>query len=245
MRYKNAAQILPPELLRQVQTYVDGEFLYIPRLPERRRSWGETTATRRELLDRNRSIYAGYLSGETPETLAKQYYLSEKSIYRILRMTRRKGPDPMNIIQLKDHPERIPAAAAWFHEKWKVPVEAYLESMEASLTAAGGVPAWYVCLGPKDEFIAGIGVIENDFHKRPDLTPNLCALYVEEPYRNRGIARALLDRACRGLFEKGIGTAYLITSHTAFYERCGWQFYGMIEEDDGNMIRMYQKTTGA
>lgn len=132
----------------------------------------------------------------------------------------------MNIIPLKDCPEMIPAAAAWFHEKWKVPVEAYLESMEASLKTATGVPAWYVCLGPGDALIAGIGVIDNDFHRRPDLTPNLCALYVEEPYRRQGIARALLDRACQGLWEAGIGTAYLITSHTAFYECCGWQFYG-------------------
>ena len=37
--------------------------------------------------------------------------------------------------------------------------------------------------------------------------------------------------------------AYLITGHTDFYEMCGWEFYGMIEEDDGNMIRMYTRKT--
>ena len=83
-------------------------------------------------------------------------------------------------------------------------------------------------------------MIENDFHKRPDLMPNLCAMYVEEAYRNRGLARALLDNACEKLSIKGIDTAYLITSHTDFYEHCGWTFYDMIEEDDGNMIRLYQ-----
>lgn len=90
MSYKNAAQVLPPELLRQIQEYVDGEFLYIPRLPERKRGWGESTATRQVLDRRDRGIYAAYLSGATAEDLAKQYYLSEKSIYRILGKQGRK-----------------------------------------------------------------------------------------------------------------------------------------------------------
>lgn len=150
----------------------------------------------------------------------------------------------MDIIALKDCPERIGTAAGWFHEKWKVPVEAYLESMEDSRRAKGGVPAWYVIPDEQGHIIAGIGVIENDFHKRKDLAPNLCALFVEEPWRNRGLARQLLDHACKGLAEAGVEKAYLITSHREFYERCGWRFYGMIEEDDGNRIRMYERETG-
>lgn len=149
----------------------------------------------------------------------------------------------MRMIALKDCPARMEEAAAWFHEKWKVPVEAYRESMEESQRSSSGVPAWYVVLDEKDQIMAGIGVIANDFHKRPDLTPNLCALYVEEAYRGRGIAKKLLDHACRALSGAGIPKAYLITDHTAFYERCGWEFYGMIEEDDGNPIRMYQRET--
>lgn len=150
----------------------------------------------------------------------------------------------MDIITIKDNPDRQKAAADWFHEKWKVPVEAYRTSMEESRAAKGGVPAWYIVQDETGTIIAGIGVIANDFHKRPDLTPNLCALYVEEPYRKRGIARMLLDHACEKLSEAGVKTAYLITSHQEFYERCGWRFYGMIEEDDGNSIRMYEKTIG-
>ena len=72
MSYKQAAHILPPELLRAVQAYVDGECIYIPRRAGRRRSWGEATATRRELKVRN-------------EALAGRYYLSVKSIQRIVR----------------------------------------------------------------------------------------------------------------------------------------------------------------
>ena len=86
MSYKQAAHILPPELLREVQAYIDGECIYIPRLAGQRRDWGERTATRRELTARNERIFAEYLRGEPLGILAKRYYLSAKSIQRIIRL---------------------------------------------------------------------------------------------------------------------------------------------------------------
>lgn len=145
------------------------------------------------------------------------------------------------ILSIRNHPELMEQAARWFSGKWGVPVEAYSDSMTDSLSPEAAVPAWYVMLDEDGELMAGLGVIANDFHKRPDLTPNLCALYVEEPYRKQGIARRLLDHACMELSQKGIRTAYLITGHTQFYEHCGFSFFGMIEEDDGNLIRMYSR----
>ena len=76
MSYKKAAQILPDELIRQIQQYVDGEAIYIPRSDERRRAWGDSTVTRRELRDRNESIYREYLGGATMAALAQRYFLS-------------------------------------------------------------------------------------------------------------------------------------------------------------------------
>ena len=91
-----------------------------------------------------------------------------------------------------------------------------------------------------NESIAGVGVIENDFHERKDLTPNVCALYVEEKYRCRGIAGKLLKLVRDDMENKGISPLYLITEHTSFYERYGWEFLCMVkEEDSDNMIRMY------
>lgn len=145
------------------------------------------------------------------------------------------------ILSIRNHPELMEKAARWFSGKWGVPLDAYLESMTSSLHPECAVPAWYVILDEYGAVIAGLGVIANDFHKRPDLTPNLCALYVEEPYRKQGIARKLLDHACMELSHQGIRTVYLITGHTQFYEHCGFTFYGMIEEDDGNLIRMYSR----
>lgn len=88
MSYKKAEQILPEEVLRKVQEYIDGECLYIPRISENRKCWGASTATRRELRDRNARIYADYLSGQTMEELAQSYFLSLKSIQRIIKQAK-------------------------------------------------------------------------------------------------------------------------------------------------------------
>ena len=147
------------------------------------------------------------------------------------------------ITDLRMQPQWIQKAAQWFHSKWGVPLEAYLQRMNDALTVDCGVPAWHIILNEQEEIIAGLGVIENDFHKRKDLAPNICAVYVEEAYRRQGMARMLLDHAANELAHHGGDTVYLITGHTGLYERYGFTFYGMIEEDDGNMIRMYQRPT--
>lgn len=127
-------------------------------------------------------------------------------------------------------PDRIPEAAVWFSQKWSVPEQAYIDSMEAGLQPGAVVPKWYiVCHGEK--IIAGIGVIENDFHDRTDLTPNVCAVYVEPDYRNQGIAGQMLNRVCADMKAEGIETLYLLTDHDSFYERYGWEFYCMAHGD--------------
>lgn len=99
------------------------------------------------------------------------------------------------IIRLTDKPEMKEPAAQWFHEKWGIPKEAYTESIEDCLTKRNPVPQWYVAM-QNDRIIGGLGVIENDFHDRKDLTPNVCAVYTEEDCRCKGIAGALLNYVC-------------------------------------------------
>ena len=89
MRYKNATQHLPKELLEQVQQYADGEFLYIPRIKGAKREWGAKTATRRELMARNERIHKEYLAGESADALSRRYFLSVKSIQRIIASQKR------------------------------------------------------------------------------------------------------------------------------------------------------------
>ncbi|MBD5479566.1 MAG: hypothetical protein HDR11_08665 [Lachnospiraceae bacterium] len=85
MGYIRAEEILPVEIIELIQQYVDGTNIYIPRRQENRQEWGSKTAYRWELQDRNQRIYRDYLSGRPACELAKSYYLSEKSIQRIIR----------------------------------------------------------------------------------------------------------------------------------------------------------------
>ena len=141
-------------------------------------------------------------------------------------------------VTLRQKPELKEAAAAWFHDKWEVPQEAYLECMEAYLNHKTEY-GWYLCLD-QGRIAGGLGVIENDFHNRKDLAPNVCALYTEMKYRCQGIAGRLLDLVVRDMKSKGITPIYLITDHTSFYERYGWEFLCMVQgEDEPDLMRMY------
>lgn len=141
-------------------------------------------------------------------------------------------------INLSDMPAIKNQAAEWFHNKWGVPQEAYIECMEAYLNGETDY-GWYLCLDG-DQIVAGLGVIDNDFHDRPDLTPNVCAVYTEDNYRGQGIAGRLLNIVVEDCRQKGISPVYLVTDHTGFYERYGWEFLCMVQGDDEpEMTRMY------
>ena len=141
-------------------------------------------------------------------------------------------------ITLRDEPELKDAAAEWFNSKWGVPKQAYLDYMTAYLNRETEY-GWYLCLNG-DRIIGGLGVIENDFHDRKDLTPNVCAVYTEEANRGQGIAGQLLNMVVEDMRSKGISPLYLVTDHTGFYERYGWEFFCMVQGDgEPGMTRMY------
>ena len=141
-------------------------------------------------------------------------------------------------ITLREHPELKDNAAQWFHEKWGVPKEAYLECMDDYLNNKTEY-GWYLCLDGY-RIIGGMGVIENDFHDRKDLSPNVCAVYTEKDYRCQGIAGKLLDMVVDDMKSKGISPIYLVSDHTSFYERYGWEFLCMVQGDgEPDMTRMY------
>ena len=143
------------------------------------------------------------------------------------------------ILKLRDHPEWAGKAAQWFHEKWGVPKEAYLDSMQQMLLGASPVPQWYIDV-EEGVILGGLGVIHNDFHDRKDLSPNVCAVYVNEDCRCRGIAGQLLHAVCDDMAALGVKTLYLLTDHTSFYERYGWQFFCMAQGDgEEHESRMY------
>ncbi len=132
-------------------------------------------------------------------------------------------------ITLREKPELKIPAAEWFSSKWGVPQEAYLECMDSYLDGENDY-GWYLCLDG-EKIIGGMGVIENDFHDRKDLAPNVCAVYTEPDYRCQGIAGKLLNLTVEDMRSNGVSPVYLVTDHTGFYERYGWEFYCMAQGD--------------
>ncbi len=83
MKYENAKDLLPPELLTQVQKYVSGKLMYVP-IAEEAKGWGTASGYRQKLLKRNQTIYNEYVMGKTVSELADEYFLSVDSIKKIV-----------------------------------------------------------------------------------------------------------------------------------------------------------------
>lgn len=124
-------------------------------------------------------------------------------------------------------------------KKWNIPKSAYIGSMNDALSTEKGFPQWYLAING-GKIIGGLGVIENDFHERKDLSPNVCAVYTEKFYRCKGIAGHLLSMVVEDMKSKGITPIYLLTDHTGFYERYGWEFLCIVQGNgESDMSRMY------
>ena len=84
MSYVNADDVLPKDLIGEIQKYVDGQLIYIPRKDENSLSCGENNGTKEKLAERNQTIVNSYYSGQTIAELGKVYFLSEKRIQGII-----------------------------------------------------------------------------------------------------------------------------------------------------------------
>ena len=83
MGYRNAQEIFPEGLLKQIQRYVSGETIYIP-AGEERKAWGETSGYQRYIRERNEAIRRDFSEGLSIEKLMEKYALSYDSIKRIV-----------------------------------------------------------------------------------------------------------------------------------------------------------------
>jgi Mor family transcriptional regulator len=91
MKYEKAQNILPNSIIEQIQKYMDGGYIYIPRKDENKKSWGENTETKKQLNARDKEIFNKYSSGVPVKILSEQYFLTESSIRRIIRNQRSYG----------------------------------------------------------------------------------------------------------------------------------------------------------
>jgi len=88
MGYMRALEVLPDAMVREIQKYVEGELIYIPKL--NKAAWGTKTNTKAVLKKRNREIYADYREGMSVSELSQKYYLAEKSMCRIIKQENEK-----------------------------------------------------------------------------------------------------------------------------------------------------------
>ena len=84
MKYQNAKFLLPPGLLRQLQGYIQGGYLYVPIAEKERRRWGELSGYREELARRNSRIASEARAGASLDALAEKYFLSVSAIRKIV-----------------------------------------------------------------------------------------------------------------------------------------------------------------
>lgn len=88
MKYKNVNKILPPELIEEIQKYIQGEIIYIPKKDKQIHK--VPTEYRIELEKRDARIYTKHLEGMSNDQLAKNYNLAQSSIRRIIVEQRKK-----------------------------------------------------------------------------------------------------------------------------------------------------------
>ena len=84
MKYQNAKVVLPDALVKELQNYVQGEYIYIPVEPKRQKRWGEVSGYRKELKERNKNIKEEYQNGYSMEFLSEKYNLSISAIRKII-----------------------------------------------------------------------------------------------------------------------------------------------------------------
>ena len=146
----------------------------------------------------------------------------------------------MQIVRIDEMPAIKDRAAAWFAEKWKGHGEEYLSSINDSVKLKSQFPKWYIML-EAGKIIAGAGVISNDPPIQKEQRPNICAVYVEEQCRGKGIAGALLEYISIDMMFRGVEALYLTTEMTEFYERYGWEFMTEMTDSEDKIMRMYRR----
>lgn len=84
MKYRNASEILPDELLKEIQKYVSGEIIYIP-FDGKRKKWGSNSGAKIFYEQRNEEIRYKYFHLKVSiDDLCEEYGLSDETIRKII-----------------------------------------------------------------------------------------------------------------------------------------------------------------
>ncbi len=144
----------------------------------------------------------------------------------------------IKIISVRNYPDYYNDAVNYFSGKWGIDRRIYENSIADGIITKNPLPRWYLMLKDKD-IIGGFGLVENDLMSRKDLSPWLCALYVEESERGGALGSRLLECGRYEAYDLGFDKVYLCTDHIGYYEKYGWRFYGTEKSEWGGDTRVY------
>ena len=145
-----------------------------------------------------------------------------------------------HVVNVRKNPEYLERAVEYFSSKWGVERRIYQDCISNSLLTSSPLPRWYLMVDGNDEIIGSYGLITNDFISRQDLCPWMCALFVDEKQRGKGLGGRLLAHAVLEAKNLGFEKVYLATDHVGFYEKYGWSFIGIGYHPWGDESRIYE-----
>jgi len=148
----------------------------------------------------------------------------------------------VRIVGVHEDKSLLDRAIQYFSEKWGTDRRIYADSISNSFGAYSSLPRWYLML-QEDEIVGCCGLINNDFISRQDLSPWLCALYVEEQHRGRKLGKVLLEHVRREAGNLGFKRIYLSTDHEGYYEQYGWTHIAYGYHPWGEESRIYEHFT--
>jgi GNAT superfamily N-acetyltransferase len=146
----------------------------------------------------------------------------------------------MKVISIKNQPEYIDSAIAYFQKIWASSdtMQVYDDCIRHCIDTSSPLPQWYL-LCDNDEIVGCAGLVTNDFISRMDLYPWICALYIEEKHRGHDYGSILLDKAKVDTKKGNFTHLYLCTDHIGYYEKFGFEHIGTGYHPWGESSRIY------
>lgn len=152
---------------------------------------------------------------------------------------------PIRIEYLADHPECIPALAAWFYEQWGwfLPLESSAETIAIKFRTHINRDAPPIALVALDgtELLGTASLRVHDMDILADLSPWLGGVYVAQSHRQKGIGRQLVSAVEQKALELGYRSIYLFTTDKApMYSKLGWKVLNQLEYHQHPVVVMYR-----
>ncbi len=147
----------------------------------------------------------------------------------------------MKIISIKEHPEYLQQGLSYIQNIWATErtMLLYEDCLSHMMKTENVLPQWFLLMD-HETIIGCAGLITNDFISRMDLYPWLCALYVDEGHRKKGLSRMLIE-AVEAKAKTSFDFLYLCTDHEGYYERFGYECIGIGWHPWGERSSIYQK----